>query len=116
MFYGEKVGVVAGIIAGALIDVLGGSYIFSNAFSMGIVGYIAGLYKKNLYIQNSLVQVAVTFIASLGVFLFFYLFSQLFIQMAGFWHMFLSLALPTAVYSALTSPAVFWMLRKIQKV
>ncbi|MFH1407305.1 MAG: rod shape-determining protein MreD [Candidatus Omnitrophota bacterium] len=115
-FYGGKMGLVSGIVAGLLKDALSGCYIFSNAFSFAIVGFIIGYYRNNLYIQHSLVQALATFVAAIAAFLFYYLFAQIFMPMPEFWQSFVFLALPTAAYSAFMSPFVFMVLKKTAKL
>ena len=107
-------GLLVGFFSGLLEDILSNSLIGVNAFSFGLCGLIMGAQGNKIYKDSLSVQSLVSFIAALFISLFSYcLFSLISEAVRPFVEYFKYIIFPASLYTALVSPAIFFILSKI---
>ncbi|MDD4335562.1 MAG: rod shape-determining protein MreD [Desulfotomaculaceae bacterium] len=107
-FLGTRAGAFLGFTGGIVEDLFLGSYIGLNALAKMTAGYLAGAAGGRLYRENIPIATIVIFFTSLaGLMVNYLLLLYLDITIAPL-HALLRVALPTAAYTALLAPFVFW--------
>ncbi|NQT23103.1 MAG: rod shape-determining protein MreD, partial [Candidatus Omnitrophica bacterium] len=67
LFYGITIGIECGLICGFINDILGTGVFGSNMLIFGLLGLICGAVSEKVYKENFLVQMLITFTASLFI-------------------------------------------------
>lgn len=112
---GPREGAFLGFAGGILEDLISGSYIGMGALSKMLSGYLAGAAGERFYRESVLIATGVAFIAaSAGSVVHYLLLLYLGIYVPPF-DALLRVVLPSALYTALLAPFVFWrVLRSVR--
>ncbi len=110
---GPSVGAVTGFFGGLLKDLItvGGAGI--NVLTMTIVGYLSGLFERNLFGSRSFLAMMIMFVVSLFSQLLYALALFIFGEPIDLWLSIRYVILPSAVYTSLLTLLFFSYLVKI---
>lgn len=106
IFRGSTQGGLMGAALGLMEDLMTGRFIGVNALCKGVLGYIAGVSRKNLYKNNFFVPIVAVLAATVLNTMLYYLFSVLIGSHIGFGELALS-AIPDSVYNMCFSPVFY---------
>lgn len=66
IFRGSEAGAAAGVFAGLLADLLGGATLGLHGLSQMVVGYVAGVFERSIYLEDPLLPAVATFAATVA--------------------------------------------------
>jgi rod shape-determining protein MreD len=107
---GEERAMFTGVIGGLIQDVASNASLGHNVLALVVVGYIAGRLSKRLLTEHPAVKVALVFGASLTEGILFVTIQYVQNPNFGATYMILTSAVPTAFYTTLVTPFVFFAL------
>ncbi|MDO8886140.1 rod shape-determining protein MreD [Candidatus Oleimmundimicrobium sp.] len=106
-------GSLAGFMGGLLQDLVTIRNMGLGALSKTIVGYLAGLAKKNVVGENLFLPVIVVFLTSLSAQIIYVLFSFLIGDIIVLRQIFFRVIIPSAIYDSLLALPIYLLLLKI---
>ena len=107
-------GAVGAFLLGYLQDAFSGSVIGLNAFSMCLVFSVVYLTSRRLWVDNTLSQIVLVFLASLLKTVTVLILVAIFLPVDGWWHTLLPSAFLQAGLAAIISPPFFALLAQTQ--
>lgn len=92
-------GAATGFVAGLMFDLIGTGPVGPMALVLSVVGYATGALQANMFAEGWLLPLTVLGAASLTVELAYWLILALLGLTSGFWHAFVTVMLPEALYN-----------------
>jgi rod shape-determining protein MreD len=112
---GPVAGGVSGFIAGLMFDLLGTSVVGPYALVLTVVGYGAGMLSANMFAEGWLLPVSVVALASLITEVAYGIVLAVLGVGVPFWHGFVTIMLPGAVYHTVLAVLVYpWLARLLR--
>ena len=115
LYGGRKFGSEIGITGGLLKDIVSGLPFGLSILSFGGLGFLVGSVGSRLYKESPFTQIILTIGSAVSISLFYYVGSYISRRLPPFSEFFRFIILPSGVYTALVSPAIFLMLRLMLK-
>lgn len=110
---GAAHGSIIGFGGGLLEDLIIAQNVGLNTISKTIIGYIAGLIEKNIFIESMFLPIVIVFFASMIDQIIYLILGFIFGYQIPFKSVFLKIILPSAVYNGIFSFFIYPVYRKL---
>jgi rod shape-determining protein MreD len=112
---GPDQGLVFGILAGFFMDLLSGGIIGVQALTKMALGFTSGFMEKTIFKDNILIPAITVFVATLVFESFNIIMYVAFNAHYNFFRTFLSTILPMAIYNAIFTPLIYYLVLKMER-